>query len=269
MQSDLERALDHGRRAQSAWDERDILGMLSVAITFGPIPVAEALRKLDALQGAGSAFREAILVPGKGVLLAMEGRIEEARRVVADAREEAEDLGKSVWAASVRMASATAEHIIGDLGRAELELRAAREVFVRLNEKSLLSSVSGHLANILCDLGRFEEALPFVEESRMLCPSTDVDCQIGWRCALALVLGQRGDAAEADRLAGEAVAMCRQTDNLNQQADTLCVLADVERAAGRRDEGDMALREAIALYERKGNVVSAATSRARLDELSA
>ena len=66
--------------------------------------------------------------------------------------------------------------------------------------------------------------------------SSDVWTQALWRQVQALVDAYRGDHAQAERLAREAVAIIEPTDMLNQQGDALCDLAEVLAAAGRTDE---------------------------------
>jgi hypothetical protein len=75
------------------------------------------------------------------------------------------------------------------------------------------------------------------------------------------VLERRGDSASAERYASEAVALARDTDDVNLRADALVVLADVALS----DEGrTSALREALELYRAKGNDVAAAAVARRL-----
>jgi len=119
----------------------------------------------------------------------------------------------------------------------------------------------------LCDLGRYEEAVPFVDESRELASSADSDSQRSWRCALARVLAHRGEARDSVRLAGEAVEIAKGTDSIDSTGDALVDAAEVYGLVGRPSEQAAALREALALHERKGNVMSAARVRARLDAL--
>ena len=73
--------------------------------------------------------------------------------------------------------------------------------------------------------------------------------------------------ATPSRSQGRAVGHVEGTEFLNLHADALLVLAEVLRLAGRAGEAAAALEEAIELYERKGNVVSAAKARAALDDL--
>ena len=57
------------------------------------------------------------------------------------------------------------------------------------------------------------------------------------------------------------------TDELNLRGDSLMTLAEVMRSAGASDEAATAFRDALELYEAKGNLVSAERARAMLDEL--
>jgi Flp pilus assembly protein TadD len=88
-----------------------------------------------------------------------------------------------------------------------------------------------------------------------------------WRRAKAKLLARRGRQAEAEKLAREAVAVSEETDALNDQGDVLMDLAEVLALAGKGDEAAAALEQALALYVRKGSVVMAERTRARLEEL--
>jgi predicted Zn-dependent protease len=66
----------------------------------------------------------------------------------------------------------------------------------------------------------------------------------------------------------EAVTLVEQTDMLNHRCDALLDLAEVLELSGRREEAMAAVEDALALYERKGNLVMARRSSARLEEMS-
>ena len=80
----------------------------------------------------------------------------------------------------------------------------------------------------------------------------------------ALVHASRGQHAEAEALAREAVAIMERTDALNMQGDALCDLAEVLHAAGQSDEAAATLAQALERYERKHNLARAAQVRDRL-----
>jgi ATP/maltotriose-dependent transcriptional regulator MalT len=100
-----------------------------------------------------------------------------------------------------------------------------------------------------------------------LSANDDVVSQMLWRQVRAKLLARRGAHADADRLAREAVSLAEETDMLNFHGRALADLAEVLVLSGRADDGAAQLERALALYERKGNVVLAAKARHRLAEL--
>jgi hypothetical protein len=81
-----------------------------------------------------------------------------------------------------------------------------------------------------------------------------------------MVLAAHGDGPSGEALAREAVERAASTDDLNLRAGALLDLADILRRKDE-DEANAAMREALELFERKGNVVMAERTRARLAEL--
>jgi hypothetical protein len=67
----------------------------------------------------------------------------------------------------------------------------------------------------------------------------------------------RGELAAAEQVASEAVAIRARGEFIDQHADALLVLAEVLQANGRRSDAREALSQALELYWRKGNIVSA------------
>ena len=122
-------------------------------------------------------------------------------------------------------------------------------------------------AQALYALDRLEEADDWAGRAAELGAIDDAFTQMLWRQVRAKVLARRGQHAEADRLAREAVAVCADTDMLEAQGDVYADLAEVLLLGGKPDEAATALEDALERYERKGNLVSAGRARARLAEL--
>ena len=95
----------------------------------------------------------------------------------------------------------------------------------------------------------------------------DLEIVVKRAAARALALTRLGRLDEAEPLAREAVRYADGSQFLWFHADALVVLAEVLGLAGKPKEAATALEEAVALYERKGNVVSAAKTRALLEDL--
>ncbi len=116
----------------------------------------------------------------------------------------------------------------------------------------------------LCALGRFDEAESLAIQGRELGADDDPFTQALWRQVAAIVKASRGDYAEAETLAREAVDRTAQTDLPGLQANALCDLAEVLETAGRRDEAVAAWQEALDRYERKQIIQLARRVRERL-----
>jgi ATP/maltotriose-dependent transcriptional regulator MalT len=115
--------------------------------------------------------------------------------------------------------------------------------------------------------GRQEEAEELTRECEEAARPNDVHAQIRWRAIRAKVMARKGEFESAEKLAREAVTVAAESDFLNDHADALVDHAEVLRLEGRGAEASSAVGSAVALYEQKGDVVSAAKARAALDEL--
>jgi tetratricopeptide (TPR) repeat protein len=164
--------------------------------------------------------------------------------------------GRGRWEAGMLRALA------GELVAAEHELRLAYELSRRLGDKQYIA-VAPNIAEVLHLQGRDEEALRFTEEVEATAWA-DIPEQFLWRKARAKVLAAQGAGEQAERLAREAVDLAARTDHLEEHADALMTLAEVLRRAGRAAEVTPALREALRLYEQKGNTVLARRAREAL-----
>jgi hypothetical protein len=86
--------------------------------------------------------------------------------------------------------------------------------------------------------------------------------------AKLLALSGTREHAEALAFAREAVRLAETTDALNLHAKVVLDLAEVLRLGGSDRESAGCIAEAVVLYERKGNAVSAEAARARLAHLA-
>ena len=157
--------------------------------------------------------------------------------------------------------------LAGDPAAAERESRWGCERLEQMGERAWLSTQAGELAQALCALARFYEAEEWSRKSEELGASDDLVTQMLWRQARAKVFAHRGTLDEAEQLAHAAVALGEQTDAISLRGDSLVDLAEVLELAGKADEAVLALEQALALYERKGNLVMVERTRARLQDL--
>jgi ATP/maltotriose-dependent transcriptional regulator MalT len=175
------------------------------------------------------------------------------------------DHGEKLWRLSIEIASVPLR--AGDPIRAERELRPSYDGLKRMGEKTHFSTLAELLSNAVYMQGRYKEAEKLTEECEQAARSNDVHAQIRWRAIRAKVMARRGEFESADKLACEALTFAAESDFLNDHADALVDHAQVLRLGGRREEASSAVESAVALYEQKGNVASAAKARELLDEL--
>ena len=199
--------------------------------------------------------------------LAMLGRFDEARAILAQTRAELAERGGGIRLATTAYMASEVELLAGDpAAAAELGAEGCR-LLEELGEQSILSTAAGKLAQALYALDRLDEADAWAGRAAELGASDDAFTQMLWRQVRAKVLARRGEHAEAERLAREAVAVGEETDMLDAQGDTHADLAEVLLLAGKPDEAAAALEQALERYERKGNLVSTQRARARLADL--
>jgi hypothetical protein len=242
------------------------LWIVGGAMFFGPTPVHEALRRSEELRRelASNALAELALLRSIAGCYGQLGRFDEARRLTARVRELLLDRGFRMAAARVAFVRGPVELIAGDPVAAERELRRSFDELVAMGETGRSSSIAVLLARALCAQERDDEA----EELLRRVPTPDLT-SFHAPAVLARILARRGRVGEAERLGREAVAQAERTDWLNWHADVLLDLAEVLRTAGKEEDAQAAVKEALTLYEQKGNVVSAAQARSLLEEAGA
>ncbi|HEY1563360.1 MAG TPA: adenylate/guanylate cyclase domain-containing protein [Gaiellaceae bacterium] len=256
----LERAVDHGKRGGNRVVAHIAEGYRKPPYAYGPFPVEEALAFFDEHPSAGS-FHAAF----RGQLEAMCGNFEAARDSVRLARERARELGNRLAEAGHSMQEAEVELHAGDAERAAEVALEGVAALDALGERGWLSTVAGHAAEALYRLGRDEEAWQLTVKAEEAGAADDVITQMLILQVRAKLLSRRGEHAEAERLAREAVAWGEPTDALEYKASALRDLAIVLAADGRPDEALAALDQAQTLYEEKGHTVGVA----RVEQLRA
>ncbi len=269
MERVLERALCHAEKAGAERELRWVLRAMMRAALLGPRRVEDAILRCRELQerardDAGlSANGDSMLA----VLEAMRGSADEARRLYGRSKATLEEAGLKTMLASLQMYAGMAELVSGDPAAAERELRLGYGLLDEMGARDRLSTTAAYLARALAAQQRYEEADLVTRVSETAASEDDLATQVIFRGARARVLARRDDGA-AERLACEAVELSRESDLLGIQGDALIDLADVRTVLGQPHDAAAALAKAAALYELKGNVVSAASARAGAGELA-
>jgi class 3 adenylate cyclase/tetratricopeptide (TPR) repeat protein len=234
---------------------------------FGSTPLADFLVWLDEREvQVGQNWQDA---HWRSSVYAMLGRFDEARRLDAEFHDGLEERGDILNLGShLSQDAANIELLAGDPeAAAKLAERGCR-ILEDAGERSWLSTGACRYASALYELGRLEEAEEWARKGSDIGGSDDMATQILAGQVLGKVLARRGQHAEAERLAREAVTNADTTDALVSQGDARRDLAEVLELAGRREEAAAALYEALERYERKGALVPAQRVRERLAALA-
>jgi class 3 adenylate cyclase/tetratricopeptide (TPR) repeat protein len=261
-----EQVLLHARRALDPRLLNRGASGYAVSALFGPMPVADAIARCESLLGelGGDRRTESLIRTALAQLYAMRTEIERGRSMYAQARRLLEELGGGVLGASTSIDSARIELLAGEVEAARRELRRDYEQLSAMGERFLLATVGGMLARVEYLLGEHAEAEKLARIVGEVAAPDDIDGQALWRAALATCLARRGEVAEAQRLGAEAVELRRRSDSPALLAEALTDLAEVQRHAGMDDAVRGLRNEALALYERKGDLVSAGRLRTLL-----
>jgi DNA-binding SARP family transcriptional activator/predicted ATPase len=252
--------------AARAGDERElfeILGWRAAAAVFGPTPVDEAIRRCEAIceQVAASPIAAADALRPLGLLHALRGDFDEARRLIRASNETLDELGRMQSVVSHH--EAVVELLAGEPAAAERRLRQGYERLEAMGEQALLATTAAFLAQAVQARGDADEAEALCATAERLAPADDVITHAIARGVRARVLAGRGRYDEAESAGAEAVALAARTDALVEHGDAHLALADVLELRGRGEAAAGHVREAISLYERKGAVVLAERARSR------
>jgi tetratricopeptide (TPR) repeat protein len=266
---DYERALEHARLAGDRRQESEILRRWALAIESGPTPADEGIRRLLAIldQSHGDRKVEIGVSRARAGLEAMSGRSTEARELIAHADALARELGDQVARAAVFRDAGHVEMFAGDPVAAEIVDRRGFEILEHVGDHGHLASATPDLGDAIYAQGRYDEAAAMAEYAERLTIEGDVDAQVRVTQLKAKVLARRGRPDEAVAVADDAVRLAAGTDYLELHAHALVSQAEVLRLAGRASDAASALREAIELQRRKGNVVEEARAVAMLEDL--
>jgi class 3 adenylate cyclase/tetratricopeptide (TPR) repeat protein len=265
-------ALRHAQVAGVVDCEAYVFARLPFVAAYGPTPVTEALRRCESIRERCGDHRVARswVRAARAYLLAMTGRFDEARRLTEAATAEMAGLGMDIErAAVIGQLSFHLEMLAGRLAEAERGLKESLDVLEGLGERGYLSTHAGMLANVLCVQGRYGEAEAFSKTSEDTADEDDIISQVLWRSARSKIRTRQGRLEVGERLGRQALRLIDGTDFTNDKANVRLDLADVLHASAKFEGAVVMARDALRLYEQKGNLVAAATARSLLAKLIA
>jgi DNA-binding SARP family transcriptional activator len=253
--------------SRGGWSTSAAAEMLGLALYFGPRPVDEAIARLDQLSvyGTGDPAGEANSALWLGGLESMRCNFEIARAQVGRAHTLYLDLGLTGGAVDLcGRALAAVELLAGFPEVAERALREACAFLQESKQTAVLATRAAELAAAIYERGLYDEAAVWAGLARESAGADDLDAALTRQPVEAKILARLGGMAEAERLARATLSLVAQTDALNRHADALLALAEILDLAGSEREARENARQALALYEMKGNTAAAARVRERL-----
>ena len=224
---------------------------------WGPRHVDEVAREVGGRldwarrRGMGSLVDDALRILAR--IRAMQGRFEEARQLLHEAGEIITDYEDALVGRFV--SAGLVELLAGQPAEAERILRRGYRSLEATGGYGQLIHVTTLLARALAQQGRDREAMAMTQKCEQLAAMGQVDAQVKWRSIRATVLAATGDHEIAERLSWEAVELTREWDQLDSTAEALADHATVLRRIGRVEEAVSHAREALELYQAKGNLV--------------
>jgi class 3 adenylate cyclase/tetratricopeptide (TPR) repeat protein len=265
----LSRAFEHARHAGNRPEEWACLTILGGAMFFGPTPTDEAIARLEAIRdevGDDLLLESAIARP-LGGLIGLQGRLDDGRTLIERSRSIFVELGLAWGLAGIAFMSGRVAFLAGDLETAAEQYRSGIDAFARMGERGRQSSMIAELGRVELERGRLDEAERLAREAGELAWEHDIQPQIAVLDIRGSVLARRGRTEEGERLVRQALELVESTDFLDQHALVLISLAEVVTHAGRREEADGYLNQALELAWRKKNALVERRVAARLERL--
>ena len=200
----FERAIAQAEHA--GYQPASMWAMLTFARFAGTTPVSDLLDYLDEIEphAADDQFFRAY----KAWSLAKIGRFDEARSILEVARAEQVERGGGLLLANLTaFESLSVELLAGDPAAAAEYGEAGCRLHEELGELSALAAASAGLADAYYALGRLDEAEHWLARAATPEGARDAWAQMHCHQVQGKVLARRGEHAEAQRLAEEAVAI--------------------------------------------------------------
>jgi predicted ATPase/DNA-binding SARP family transcriptional activator len=296
-QEALERAISYAGQSGYQYAERESRGWLASNLRNLPIPAEILIRRVEQQleAAAGDPWAEAMILHPLSVYYAYAARFADARVAYRRAQSIFTASGAKLEGALLTMESGRVELMAGDPAAAERELRQGHEALVAMGERGYRSSLVTYLAEAVCAVGKFDQALRLTEEAGALTGADDLGSQARWRAVRARVLARLGQFPAATRLADEAVAFlpagrAKPSARRGQSpaatrlaeeeeaapvpatsylmAECLVATGEVALLAGALDEAEERLRRALQFYQDRRMVPLAAQAGALLARLT-
>jgi tetratricopeptide (TPR) repeat protein len=257
------KAIEYAREASDRVLEMRLYSSTSQVVLSGPLPALDGITACEDLirMAEGDRRGQAVTLAALAHLRAMVGDFELARDDYRRGREILEELGLRFDASLISIDSGPVELLAGDPVAAEAELKKDHDALDAMGERNYISTIAGLLAEAVYRQGRFEEAATHAAFCEAIAAPSDVYSQYLWRGIKGKLLARDGAGNDGVDLAQTGVDESRKSDDIEGQGNAQLFLAEANAAAGRTEDAIRSAKEACALFEAKGNVISARRAR--------
>lgn len=265
----LSRALEHAGRADAEPERALALGAVGISLWRGPTPVVRAVARCEELLAAHGAGRPTVrttLACPLAVLLALQGRHDEAHERLAEAARLADGLGYAESALFVPLFAAEVEALTGTADRRLALLDEAARAGRELGATGALPGIDRERARILLDRGDPAQALALPDPQVAGLPPAESADADGLR-ARALALTGEPDAARV--CADRATAAAGDTDSPVVRGTAALDRAHTLRTLARHGEAAREAHTAQRHFAAKGHLLGADRAAAFADDCAA
>jgi class 3 adenylate cyclase/tetratricopeptide (TPR) repeat protein len=264
-----ERVLEYARRAGA----RAMVGQVTMQqigpLSFGPFTIEEIRARLERIAETAddSILARTAVLSLEADLAQREGRFDEALAQLGEAEMLHRQLGSSLGVTITMQMRADALHDAGRLDEAVAEYREGLAQLEALGMTSFMSTTTINLADALYLRGDADEAEQLAIEGEEMGAAEDVVNFAYGRGLRAHICADRGEHAEAERLARDALGHAYETDFPSVHATAHEALGHALAAAGRGADARAEYERALELWLRYGFRVRAKRAQALLVEL--
>jgi tetratricopeptide (TPR) repeat protein len=243
----------HARRAGNEGLRLQALAIYTSSLIYGPTHVSELIQELDALEYEGqSSYLRAYIEGSRSEAARLEARFDDARLWARRAIETNGAMGKHMEAFGWTPL-AHAEQSAGNLEAALVAFEKADAGHAEAGREGFRCTVQAQIAEVRTALGDYAAAREALELSERIGSPDDVaNAAITLLVRSELALAE-GELEPAQDWARRAVAKAFESDFPEMRGDAKLQLANVQAASGRREEAAAEARQALAIYEAKGD----------------
>ncbi|MGZ6563707.1 MAG: hypothetical protein ACXVH3_31255 [Solirubrobacteraceae bacterium] len=265
---ELRLAGEHARKANDEGLRQQALDAYVAMLRYGSLDARTMSEQLDAIERERPGPRLAASVDmGRSVVAQLDGRVDEARRLMHRAVDRIRSLGNPKTVGDTAQTHGELELWLGDPAAALEPLERSDAILARLGERSIRSTTQAFLAQAYWRLGNVDAARAAIKLAEELGGTDDVGTLIETHRVRAQMALACGDGEAAERWARSAVDHAFSTDGLVDQANTKLDLARVLTVLERPEEAIPEARAALELFLTKGDRPGANQTRALLNEL--